>query len=73
MKRPTGEAKWSAQCIAAANEFLVYIFTWVRLIQPDPMGFVVVHPSLEGKACFVPLTQLGPGKAECPKAFVVRY
>ena len=37
------------------------------------MWVVVVYPSLEGKACFVALTQLGLDKGECPIAFVARY
>ena len=59
--------------MAALNELLVCIFSQVRLVQPDPMGVVVVYPSLEGEACFVALTQPGTDKGECPIAFVARY
>ena len=73
MKRTIGEAKWSAECMALLNELLVHVFAWVWLVQPEPMGVVVVYPSLEGEACFLALTQLGPDKRERPIAFVARY
>ena len=37
------------------------------------MGIVVVYPFLEGEACFVALTQLGPDKSECLVTFVAKY
>ena len=42
-------------------------------MQPDLVGVFVVYPFLEGEACFVAFTQLGPDKGECPIAFVARY
>ena len=58
--KPVRVAKRSAECTVALNEFLVHIFAWVRLVQPDPMGIIVIYPLVEGNAYFIALIQQGP-------------
>ena len=73
LKSPAGAARWTMECASILNMPLKYIFTYIRLAYPDPIGIFTMYTSVKGDTYFAAFNQAGLDEHEHPIAFVARY